>query len=96
MTLVDITRKPVALQGFQLTSESAMVSALAYLAPKGYSGGVNCFKNDNNVVWQMSLQSDTNSLGAQIGNIGDWIVVENDTLATIVPAAKAAELYQLV
>lgn len=95
MALVNITRKPVSLQGYQLTSPTDMLAALSYLSSRGYSGGVNCFKQAGNTVWQMSLVGDVAGLGAQMGNVGDWIVIENDTVASIISATKAAQIYQL-
>lgn len=93
MALVTITRKPSTLQGYQLVTPADMVTALSYLSTRGYSGGINCNKAGGNTVWQINLQADSGAVGQQ-GLINDWIVIENDAIATIVPAAKAAAMYQ--
>lgn len=90
---IPIGRNPSNLVAVPLTSSTDMHDVLAYLCTRGYSGGVNVFQQNGQPVWQMSLQANTGSLGAQIGNIGDWITVENDVLANIVPADQAPSLY---
>lgn len=94
MALVTITRKPSTLQGYQLTSPADMTTALDYLKTRGYSGSVTQSKSGATTIWTMTLQSDTGSNG-QSGLIGDWVVIENDQIASIVPAAKAAAMYQV-
>ena len=95
MALVNVTRKPVSLQGYQLTSQTDMVTALTYLSSRGYSGSVNCYKQAGAATWQIMLQSDSGSGATPLGALNDWIIIENDTVATIVPAAKAALIYQV-
>lgn len=92
MALVNITRKPSALQGYQLATPGDMYTALEYLSSRGYVGAVSCLRNGSGLLWQFSLQTNSGT-GAQSGALGDWIVIENDSVASIVPAAKAAALY---
>ena len=94
MALVNITRKPSTLQGYQLATPADMTTALDYLKTRGYSGSISQTKSAGNTVWTLTLQSDTGSNG-QAGVIGDWVVIENDAVASIVSAAKAAQLYQI-
>lgn len=93
MALITITRKPSTLQGYQLVTPSDMVTALNYLSSRGYSGSVSMSKNGGAPFWTFSLQSDTGSNG-QSGVINDWVVIENDAVATIYTAAKAAAMFQ--
>jgi hypothetical protein len=93
--LINVTRKPVTTQAFQLTAQTDMNTALIYLSTRGYSGEVACGKNaDGSVRWALIIRTDTGNNLQQIGNIGDWVVIENDSIATIFTAAKAAVLYQ--
>lgn len=94
MALVNITRKPSVLQGYQLATPADMQTALDYLSTRGYSGSVTQSKSGTATVWTLSLQSD-NGTGSQAGVIGSWVVIENDAIASIVPAAKAAAMYQI-
>lgn len=95
MPLVNITRKPVALQAYRLITQADMLAALDYLSSRGYSGGVNVVKVNGTATWQMSLAADGGTVGAQLGNLGDWIVIENDVVASIITNAKATLIYQL-
>lgn len=94
MALINITRKPSTLQGYQLATPADMTAAVGYLAARGYSGTVNCFKQNDVPTWQISLVNDNGQGAQQLGMINDWIVIENDQIATIYPAAKAVALFQ--
>ena len=93
--LVNVTAKPVTLQGYQLTSDSDMHAALEYLSARGYSGSVSVSKASGTATWQMSLVADSGNSAAQFGNVTDWIIIQNDSVATIVTAAVAGQLYTL-
>lgn len=95
MALVNVTRKAVSTQGYQLTSQSDMFAALDYLKTRGYSGNVATYKNGSGAAaWQLTIQADSGTTLPQTGFINDWVVIENDSIATIYPPAKAAALYQ--
>lgn len=96
MALINVTRKPVTTQGYQLTGPSDMLAALDYLKTRGYSGTINAYKSDGvNTVWQLTIHADSGAQVPQSGATGDWVIIENDTIASILPAAKAAVLYQV-
>lgn len=95
MPLVTVTRKPVTLQGYQLTTPTDMLAALDYLKTRGYSGTISLYKNGATPTYTMQLVADAGNSAPQLGAINDWIVIENDTIANVVSAAKATVLYQL-
>lgn len=94
MPLINITRKPTTLQAFQLLTPADMVTAATHLASRGYSATISTFKQNGTTTWQIVLTPDTGGGGAQTGVLNDWAVIENNAIATIVPAAKAPDLYQ--
>jgi hypothetical protein len=95
MPIITVTRKPASLQAFQLTSQAEMNTALIYLSTRGYSGEVACGKNtDGSVRWAIIIRADSGNTAQQIGNITDWLVVENDSIATIYTNTKATQLFQ--
>lgn len=96
MPLQNITRKPSVLQGYPLNAVADMTIALDYLKTRGYVGNVTLFNSGGTPSWLLTLQLSSGGPGSvATGVIGDWVVIENDSIATIVPAAKAAALYQL-
>lgn len=99
-SLVTLTRNSETVQGFQLQAPQDMFTALAYLAPgggivgAGYTGTINQ-KNDGtaaNVTWELLLHDIITNLNGY-AYIGDWIILENNTLASIVKQANFATLY---
>lgn len=92
MALVNLTRETETLQGYQLTSSQDMVAALEYLSAGGYTGTVNITKPGSTVVRQMWLQH-VSSNTSQSANVGDWIVIKNNAIATVVPQAQFASQY---
>ncbi len=93
MALIEITRQPSTLHGYQLNPPTDMITALNYLSTRGYTGSVVLTKNGNDpVVWTLTLQSGAGTSG-QAGVTGSWVVIENDAIATIVPEDKAAAMY---
>jgi hypothetical protein len=95
MPLVNISRKASTLQAYQLSTPADMVTALAYLTARGYVGSISAYMSGAVLVWQLNLQLANNSGQAMSGITNDWVVIENDSIATVVPAAKATTLYQL-
>lgn len=91
MALVSLTRQAQTLQGYQLLTPEDMVAALKYLLAGGYTGSINVTKNTS-TVWQMWLQH-TATGTSQSALINDWIVVENNAIARVVPAANFAAQY---
>lgn len=94
MALVNVIRKPSTLQAYQLVAQADMTTALSYLATRGYTGHVSLTRISGVLTWQLTLQADAGN-DVQSGFINDWVVIENDTIATITPAAKAGSLYQV-
>lgn len=93
MPLITVTRKPSVLQGFQLTTSADMQVALEYLSTRGYLGSISSQRVSNTVTWMLTLYSDSGT-GAQSAGINDWLVIENDAIATLLTAEDAAALYQ--
>lgn len=92
MALVNLSRQQDTLQGYQLTTPQDMVAALAYLAQGNYTGHINCSLSGSTPVWTMGLTSPSQT-AAQSAQIGDWIVIRNSAIATVVPADQFANLY---
>jgi hypothetical protein len=91
--LVPITRKTETLQAFQLTSQTDMVTALDYLGNGGYSGSITLgLTSTGTKQYQMWINNPGQS-NSQNAVTGDWIVIANNTVATVVPAAQFANLY---
>lgn len=87
--LVNLTQQVQTLQGYQLAAPEDMMAALKYLLGGGYTGSINC---SDNGAWQMWLQRPTTNT-SQSALIGDWIVIENNAVARVVPAALFAAQY---
>lgn len=94
MPLINITRKPSTLQGYQLATPADMTATLVYLSTRGYIGSISDFRSGGNIAWSMTLQLESGAGNVMTGTINDWVVIENDAIATIVPAAKATAMYQ--
>lgn len=92
MSLITITRQPDELQGYQLTSPESMIAALAYIAQGGYSGNINRATSGGVTTWTMWLQSPIQNT-SQSAKIGDWIVIRNNSIASVIPEANFAALY---
>lgn len=92
MPLIDVTRQPDTLQAYQLTTPQDMVTALAYLAQGNYTGHINCAVSGGSAVWTMGLTSPGNS-ASQSAVIGDWIVIRNNAIATVVTSDQFTSLY---
>jgi hypothetical protein len=90
MALINVTRKAETIQAFQLTTPADMMTALTYLVDHmGYTGSVM----NSPGVWQLNFQTTTNNQ-SQTGHINDWVIITNNTLASICSAADAPDLYQ--
>lgn len=96
MALVTITANAVTLQRFLITSNNDMMTALAYLVPGGgltsspYSGQINY--NATTSAWSLNLYN-THQNTSQTAYVNDYIILQNNTTATVCPAAQYASLY---
>ena len=90
-SLITVYRTPETLQAYELAAYSDMAAALDYLVGtiKGYTGNISADANGN---WQLFFQS-TSQTGSYSGGINDWVVIKNNSLASIVPASQASSLY---
>lgn len=91
-SLVNLTAVTTTLQGFQLTSQTDMLTALTYLNAMGYTGVINCQSINATLKWSLGLY-DTKQNTSQTGYVNDVIVIKNNTVATIIPAADFNALY---
>ena len=92
MPLVNVTRKAVTLQGFQLTSNIDMMTALAYVSQGNYAGTIYCTKVGQTVNWQLVIQSLVTN-ASQSGFINHWVIIENGTVVKIVSDTEFTALY---
>lgn len=92
--LITVTRQADNLQGYQLTNAADMVAALQYLSAGGYTGHINCASTEGSAVWTMGLQSPGQNV-SQSATIGDWIIIKNNAVASVVPAAQFTQLYNV-
>lgn len=94
MPLINVTRKTVTVQAYQLTSQAEMVAALDYLSNGNYAGMIQLSKNgQGQKIWTMILQNLAGSTQQQ-GAINDWVVIENSAIATIRTPTEFAAMYQ--
>lgn len=94
-TLHTITANPVTLQGYQLQAYTDMLSALNYLvtlASSPYTGLVQVTTPNGTPVWSMNLYN-THQNTSQTAYINDYIILQNNTTATVCPAAQYSALY---
>jgi hypothetical protein len=95
MALVTITANAVTLQGYQLTAYTDMLTALNYLVTLSnspYTGLVQVTNPAGTPVWSLNLYN-TKQNTSQTGYIGDHIILQNNAVATVCPAAQYASLY---
>lgn len=92
-TLVPITAKAVTLERYQLESQQDMVDALNYLSQQAqpYTGSINCQIMDGVMTWWLTLVS-PHGVG-YTGYVGDSIILENGTAATIIRAQDYDTFY---
>lgn len=99
-TLETLTRNAETVQGFQIQAPADMFTALSYLAPgggitgAGYTGTINQQNTgtSGSVVWTLLLNNITTNTSA-FASIGDWIILENNSLASVCKEANFASLY---
>jgi hypothetical protein len=95
MALVTITANAVTLQRYQLVAYTDMITALNYLvtlAASPYTGIVQVTNPAGTPIWSMNLYN-TKQNTSQTAYIGDYIILQNNTTATVCPAAQYASLY---
>lgn len=90
-SLFTVTRQAETIQAYQLTSADDMHTALKYIQPGGYSGAVQV---DATGTWSMYFQS-TSAANTQLysAKINDYVIIENNSLASVCPASKFGNLY---
>ena len=93
MPIVNLTGNAVTLQGYQLTTVEEMLAALKYISAGGYVGTINLTRPSGVNVYEMYIAHPT--AGSQNAKINDWMVIENASVAKVVPAASFASLYTL-
>lgn len=87
--LINLTQQVQTLQGYELAAPDDMLAALKYLQGGGYTGSINLSEGGD---WQMWLQRPSSNT-SQSALLGDWIVVENNAVARVVPASLFASQY---
>ena len=99
-TLVALTRKAETVQGFQILAPSDMLTALQYIAPggglagTGYTGRIEQQNQGTSgtVTWTLLITNPVTSTSS-FASIGDWIILENNTLVTVARSSNFATLY---
>lgn len=89
-SLINVTRQAETIQAYQLTSADDMHAALKYIQPGGYSGSVAV---DATGTWTLYFQSTSTNAQTYVGHINDYVIIENNALASLCPAAKFGNLY---
>lgn len=96
--VIPIFRQTESIQGFQLLEPVDMLTALSYLVPGGgfgannYGGTINAQNQGTSAMWQFVLTDVERGINS-IAAIGDWIILENNVIASVCPAAIAPTLY---
>jgi hypothetical protein len=99
-SLETITRNAETVQGFQIQAPADMMTALTYLAPgggitgTGYTGTINQTSTGTSasVAWTLLINNTSTNTSA-FASIGDWIILENNTLASVCKEANFSTLY---
>jgi len=95
MALETLTPVSATYQGWQLISAQDMHAALEYLTTKKYTGTVSAFTDAAGVVtWQLVLSSVSPQSAQSIAALNDWVIIENDTIASVCPAEHFDARYQ--
>jgi hypothetical protein len=89
--IVNLARNTETLQGGQIATAADMFTILDWGEENGYRGHINLDSSGN---WSMSLTAPGGNT-SQTGKIGDWVVLKNGTVATIVPSEQAPSLYSV-
>lgn len=94
-TLVTLTRNAETVQGFQIQASTDMVAALTYLATLAipYSGTMSYQLSGSTYVWTLTLQNSREGASLTPAFINDWIILENNSVASVCPAANFATFY---
>jgi len=96
MALENLTPISATYQGWQLLTSQDMHAALEYVVGKGYTGTISAFSDPAGALtWQLVLASVGPQNANAIGAINDWVIIENDTIASICPADHFAARYQI-
>lgn len=96
--LVPLFNQTTTLQGFQITSQSDMLTALGYLASGGgitgvgYTGQINLQTAAGTNTWSLNLYDVANNK-SQTALVNDWIILTNNTVADVCKSANFASQY---
>ena len=97
MALENLTPVSETIQGWQLLSAQDMHDALEYLTAKNYTGTVSAVIDGTGaILWQLIVSSAVRQATQAIGVVNDWVIIENDTIASICPAEHFNARYQIV
>lgn len=87
--LLTLARQTETIQGYQLTSQTDMLTALTYITAGGYIGQISYTDQS---TWLLYIQNASLNTHAT-ATIGDWIIIENNAVVTVCPQDKFASLY---
>jgi len=88
MALVDLDRQTVTLKGFQLLGPADMLTALTALGNLNYRGNIKL----DGAVWTLQVQ-DAQRHQTITAGINDWIILENNAIASAVTQVEFDNLY---
>lgn len=90
MAIVSLTPQAATVQGFQLSSSADMWTALTWLSGHGYTGNIAYGQRGGTDTWWLTF---TNGGTSYAATVGDWVVVENSSVASVCKASVFANLY---
>jgi len=79
--LVNLSRPPATLLGFQLLVPEDFWTAFNWLTANGYTGNLNCYPEGAGLAWNVSFARPPSG-NSQVAYLNDWLVLENGTEAT--------------
>jgi glutamate dehydrogenase/leucine dehydrogenase len=91
--LVPLFNQTTTLQGFQITSQADMLTALGYLANGGgvtgvgYTGQINLQTAGSTNTWSLNIYDVANN-HSQTALVSDWIILTNNTVAVVCKSAN--------
>jgi len=68
---VTVTRKPVELTAWHLTTQADMLDALSVLSGQGWRGSLSPF----DAGWRLELNAD-DPIRQVIAELGDWLIMD--------------------
>ena len=95
MALINVTATATTRQGFHLVTVDDMWAALKWFATHNYTGNINVYTVGATPTYSLSF-APIPPAGSETVVIGDWIIIENGTIATACTAANFPALYSIV